>query len=121
MTLLARMKLALTGLAIAAGLCAPTHARQTAILTNTARLSYVTSTGSEGVNSNTTTLTATAAKTPDDPTAAHGRRRRRPGQGRQRHPMPRRRRRLCRAGCFRRHGIRPVLGQVARGDFIPRR
>jgi uncharacterized repeat protein (TIGR01451 family) len=64
MTLLARMKLALTGLAIAAGLCGPTHARQTAVITNTARLSYVTSTGSEGVNSNTTTLTATAAKTP---------------------------------------------------------
>jgi hypothetical protein len=45
MTLLARMKLALTGLAIAAGLCAPAHARQTTVITNTARLSYTTATG----------------------------------------------------------------------------
>jgi uncharacterized repeat protein (TIGR01451 family) len=57
------MKLALTGLAIAAGLCTPVYARQTT-LTNTARLSFVTATGGSGVNSNTTTLVVTAAKRP---------------------------------------------------------
>jgi uncharacterized repeat protein (TIGR01451 family) len=64
MTLHARMRLALTGLAIAAGFCAPAHARQTTILTNTARLSYASATGSGGVNSNTTTLTVTARAAP---------------------------------------------------------
>jgi uncharacterized repeat protein (TIGR01451 family) len=58
------MKLALTGLAIAAGLCGPVHARQTTTLTNTARLSFVSGTGSGGVDSNTTTLTVTAPTRP---------------------------------------------------------
>jgi hypothetical protein len=70
MTPFARMKLALTGLAIAAGLCAPAHARQTTsptttTLTNTARLSFTSATGaSSGVTSNTTTLTVTASTRP---------------------------------------------------------
>lgn len=58
------MKLALTGLAIVAGLCTPAHARQTT-LTNTARLSFTSATGvSSGVNSNTTTLAVTAPVRP---------------------------------------------------------
>lgn len=64
MTPYARMKLALTGLAIAAGLCAPAHARQTTTLTNTARLSFTSATGTGGVDSNTTTLTVTASTRP---------------------------------------------------------
>lgn len=58
------MKLALTGLAIAAGLCAPAHARQTTTLTNTARLSFTSATGAGSVNSNTTSLTVTAPTRP---------------------------------------------------------
>ncbi|WP_454759508.1 DUF11 domain-containing protein [Caulobacter segnis] len=64
MKLFARMKLVLTGLAIAAGLCAPAHARQTAVISNTARLTFAGGTGTTGVNSNTTTLTVTASKAP---------------------------------------------------------
>jgi len=59
------MKLALTGLAIAAGLCTPVHARQTTTtLTNTARLSFVSATGSGSVTSNTTTLAVTEPRRP---------------------------------------------------------
>lgn len=58
------MKLALTGLAIAAGLCAPAHARQAATLTNTAQLSFTSATGTGSVRSNTTTLTVTAPSRP---------------------------------------------------------
>ena len=58
------MKLALTGLAIAAGLCTPAHARQTT-LTNTARLSFTSATGASGVNSNTTTLSVVENRRPN--------------------------------------------------------
>jgi uncharacterized repeat protein (TIGR01451 family) len=64
MKLLARMRLVLTGLAIAAGLCAPTHARQTAVLTNTAKLSYGGGTTTSVIKSNTTTLTISPRATP---------------------------------------------------------
>jgi uncharacterized repeat protein (TIGR01451 family) len=65
MKLLTRMRLALTGLAIAAGFCAPAHARQAAaVISNTARLSYASGTGTTGVNSNTTTLNVTTSKAP---------------------------------------------------------
>nr|WP_295106169.1 hypothetical protein [uncultured Caulobacter sp.] len=63
MSFLARMRLVLTGLAIAAGICAPAHARQTAVITNTARLSFGSATVTT-VNSNTTTLTVTANQAP---------------------------------------------------------
>jgi uncharacterized repeat protein (TIGR01451 family) len=56
MTFLTRMKLALTSLAISAGLLSPAYARQADVVTNTAQLSYAGAAGRLSVNSNTTTV-----------------------------------------------------------------
>ncbi len=56
MTFLTRMKLALTSLAITAGLLSPAYARQQDVITNTGQLSYAGATGRVSVNSNTTSV-----------------------------------------------------------------
>lgn len=51
-------------MAIAMGLVAPAYAQQSAVITNTGRLSFMSAGGATTVTSNTTTLTVTARKAP---------------------------------------------------------